>query len=436
MIAAASPLAGPVAFLRQLFEAAVAAADPARVVPAALPDKPAGRVVVAGAGKASAAMAQALERAWRARYGETPEGLVITAYGHAAPCERIIIREAAHPTPDAAGARAAQEMLALLDGLGPDDLVIALISGGGSALAPAPAPGLTLADKQAATRALLASGATISEINTVRKHLSLLKGGRLAARAAPARVAALMISDAPGDDPAVIASGPTVADPTTRRDALAVLDRYAIAAPAARAWLDNPASETIKPGDPRLARAENHIIAAPRLSLQAAAELARARGVTPLVLGDAIEGEAAEAGRVFAGVARFAAGPDAPFGRPCVILSGGETTVTLREPPPAGARGGRNVEFLLSLALHLDGAPGIWALAADTDGVDGAAPVAGATITPDTLARARAIGLDAAASLARHDAHGFFGALGDSLVTGPTRTNVNDFRAILVGPIG
>lgn len=430
------------AVLRRLFDAALAAADPAQIMGPALnavladtPPPPAarGRTIVIGAGKAAAAMAQALERRWAQHYpAARPEGLVITRYGHAVPCAHIKLREAGHPTPDAAGVAATQEMLALLDDLTPDDLVIALISGGGSALTPAPAPPLTLADKQAVNDALLASGAPISDINTVRKHLSQIKGGRLAARVAPARLIALLISDVPGDDPSVIASGPTVADPTTRQDALAILDRHGVKAPAARAWLDDPASETIKPGDPRLAHVQTRIIAAPLLSLQAAAAAARAAGLEPLILGDALEGEAAEVGRALAGVARYAATEPAPFGRPCVLLSGGETTVTLRRPPPAGARGGRNVEFLLGLALQLDGAAGVYALAADSDGVDGMADIAGALVTPDSLMRARAIGRDARASLRDHDGHGFFSALGDSLVTGPTLTNVNDFRAILV----
>jgi len=421
--------AEPSALLRRLFEAAIRAADPARIVPAALPPRPKGRTIVVGAGKASAAMARALEQAWNGPL----QGLVITRYGHGVPCQRVRVVEAAHPTPDAAGLAATHDMLALLDDLGPDDLVIALISGGGSALMTSPAGGVTLADKQAINDALLASGATISEINTVRKHLSAVKGGRLAARAAPAHVVALLISDVPGDDPAVIASGPTVADPGSRQDAQAVLARYAIDAPASvQAWLENPESESIKPGDARLTHVDTRIIAAPGLSLEAAADVARREGVTPVILGDAIEGEAAEVGRAFAGIARHAASAAAPFGRPCVLLSGGETTVTLRKPLDATARGGRNVEFLLAMCLQLGGADHVHALAADTDGVDGAAEIAGALIRPDTLARAAAAGLDARAFLARHDGHGFFEALGDSLVTGPTLTNVNDFRAMLI----
>lgn len=451
----------PSGLLRQMFAAAIKAADPASIMapaiaarglgipPKALSDQPvsAGRsefaqnkkplTIVVGAGKASAAMAQGLESALEDALGTawsgSLKGLVITRYGHAVPCRHIRIVEASHPTPDAAGMSATRDMLAMLDGLTADDLVIALMSGGGSALMTAPAGGIGLTDKQAVNDALLASGASIGEINTVRKHLSDVKGGRLAARAAPARVVALMISDVPGDDPSVIASGPTVADPTTRQEALAVLERYAIAVPTRiREWLENPASESIKPGDARLARAESHIIAAPALSLKAAADVARAAGVTPVILGDAIEGEAAEVGKAMAGMALHAAGPEAPFGRPCVLLSGGETTVTLRQPVDSTARGGRNVEFLLGLCLQLAGAEGICALAADTDGIDGVAEIAGALVGPDTLVRARSAGLDAQTFLARHDGHGFFSALGDSLITGPTLTNVNDFRAILI----
>lgn len=434
----------PATLLRRLFTAAVDAANPARLIAGALPPRPAGRTIVVGAGKASAAMARAVELACADSSDTRPlEGLVITRYGHAVPCDHIRVVEAGHPTPDAAGLAATQAMLALLDNLTADDLVIALISGGGSALTPAPGGDISLADKQAVNAALLACGASIGEINTVRKHLSCIKGGRLAARAAPAHVVALLISDVPGDDPSVIASGPTVADPTTSEQALAVLKRYDIdAPPAVLAWLARPESESVKPGDPRLAAAETHIIAAPRLSLAAAADLARAMGVTPVVLGDAIEGEAAEVGKVMAGIATYAAGPDAPFGKPCVLLSGGETTVTLGSAPVAAASdteapqmaplGGRNVEFLLALGLQLGGAAGIYALAADTDGVDGMADIAGAVLSPDTLSRARNAGLNPRACLDSHDGHGFFSILGDSVITGPTLTNVNDFRAILI----
>ncbi|HFD15312.1 MAG TPA: glycerate kinase [Rhodospirillales bacterium] len=417
------------ALLRRLFEVAVAAADPLEVVPPHLPAPPRGRTVVVGAGKASAKMAKAVEANWTGPL----EGLVVTRYGHAVPCRRIEIVEAAHPVPDAAGLEAARRMLDLVQGLGEEDLVIALISGGGSALLTLPAEGLTLADKQAVNRALLRSGATILEINCVRKHLSAVKGGRLAAAAWPARTHALLISDVPGDDPAVIASGPTVADPTTFADALAVLEKYGIREPEAVIHhLQAAREETPKPGDPRLSRTENLIVARPQQSLEAAAARAREEGVTPLLLGDAIEGEAREVGRVMAGIAWSVVRHGHPLPPPCVLLSGGETTVTVR----GRGRGGRNVEFLLSLALALEGAGRVWAVAGDTDGVDGAEEVAGGFVTPDSLARAAAAGIDARARLADNDAHGFFEALGDQLVTGPTLTNVNDFRAILVTPAG
>ena len=406
-------------------------------MPPALPERPAGRTVVVGAGKASALMAQAVEAAWDGPL----EGLVVTRYGHAVPCEAIEIVEAGHPVPDAAGAATARRILELARGLGPDDLLLCLISGGGSALLPLPAAGLSLADKQAVSRALLACGARIGEINGVRTHLSAVKGGRLAAAAAPARVVSLLISDVPGDAPAVIASGPTVPDPTTREQAAATLARYGIAAPAAvRRHLADPACETPKPGDPAFARAATHIVAAPMASLEAAAAAARAAGVTPLVLGDALEGDSAEAGRLMAGIAQAVRRHGTPAAPPAVLLSGGETTVRLGDgaagPGTDGddpsASGGPNAAFVLALALALDGAAGVWGIACDTDGVDGAAEIAGAVIGPETLARARAAGLDAAAALARHDSHGFFGALGDRVVPGPTLTNVNDFRAVLV----
>ncbi|MBX6367538.1 MAG: glycerate kinase [Rhodospirillales bacterium] len=392
-----------------MFDAAVAAAAPATALPPCLPRPPKGRTVVVGAGKASAAMAAAVEAHWP---GEL-SGLVVTRYGHAVPTRRIEIAEAAHPVPDAAGENAAARILALVEGLGPDDLVLALVSGGASALLALPAPGITLAEKQAVTRALLKSGASISEMNCVRKHLSRVKGGRLAAAAAPARVVALLISDVPGDDPSVIGSGPTVPDPTTVEDARAVLAKYGIAAPAAL-------SETPK----RLANSEVVMVATPQRSLQAAAGVARAHGFTPLLLGDALEGEAREAAKVMAGIARSCAAHGHPARPPCVLLSGGETTVTVR----GKGRGGRNAEFLLALAIALEGHSKIHALAADTDGIDGSEDNAGALIGPDTLAR----GPDAKARLADNDAYGFFSALGDLVVTGPTLTNVNDFRAILV----
>ncbi len=422
--------AGSEALLRRLFDAAVAAALPAGLVARHLPEPPKGRTIVLGAGKASAAMAKAVEDAWDGPL----EGLVVTRYGHAVPCDRIEIVEAAHPVPDEAGRAAAARILEIARSAGPDDLVLCLISGGGSSLLALPAEGIPFADKQAVNAALLRSGADIAEMNTVRRHLSAIKGGRLAAAAFPARVVSLVISDVPGDDPAAIASGPTVADPTTFADAAAILARYGIDAPAAvAAHLAAAAEETPKPGDPRLATAGTAVVAAPRMSLEAAAAVARAAGVAPLILGDALEGEAAEVGKVMAGIARAAAGIGHPLAPPCVLLSGGETTVTVR----GTGRGGRNVEFLLALAVALNGAPGIWALAGDTDGIDGGGPAAGAVVTPDSLARARALGLDPRASLADNDAHALFEALGDAVVTGPTLTNVNDFRAILVtGPSG
>ncbi len=412
-----------------MFDAAVAAALPERVIAAHLPAPPRGRTVVVGAGKASAAMARAVEAAWPGPL----DGLVVTRYGHAVPCERVEIVEAAHPVPDEAGEQAARRILSLVQGLGPDDLVIALISGGGSSLLSLPAPGLTLADKQAVNRALLRSGAHIGEMNCVRKHLSAIKGGRLAAAAWPAPLVTLLISDVPMDDPATIASGPTVPDPTSFADARAILAKYGITEPAAvLRHLERGAAgaeeETPKPGDPRLAHARTAMIATPQMSLEAAAAVARGAGVLPLILGDSIEGEAREVGRVMAAIARQVALHGQPAPPPCVLLSGGETTVTVR----GSGRGGRNVEFLLALAVELDGLPGVFALAADTDGIDGAEEVAGALVTPDTLARAEARGLRAKASLADNDGHGFFETLGDQVVTGPTLTNVNDFRAILV----
>lgn len=411
--------------LRAMFDAAVAAADPARVVPGHLPAPPEGRTLVIGAGKASAAMARALEEHWQGPL----EGLVVTRYGHAVPCRRIEIVEAAHPVPDEAGRKAAARILELVRGLGPDDLVIALVSGGGSALLSLPAEGLTLEDKQAVSRALLRSGANINEMNCVRKHLSAIKGGRLAAAAHPARLVALMISDVPGDDPSVIASGPTVPDPTSFADARAILRKYGISEPAAALHhLETAGSETPKPDDPRLATARTVMIATPQSSLEAAAAVAREAGCTPLILGDAIEGEAREVAKVMAGIARQVVRHDQPVARPCVLLSGGETTVTVR----GSGRGGRNVEFLLALATELAGLEGVSAVAGDTDGVDGAEEVAGGFVLPDTLARAAALGVDAKALLAENDGHGFFEALGDQLVTGPTLTNVNDFRAIVI----
>jgi hydroxypyruvate reductase len=417
--------ATPTDLLRAMFTEAVAAAAPNLCLPPYLPTPPRGRTIVVGAGKASAAMAAALEAHWPGPL----TGLVVTRYGHAAPCRRIEIVEAAHPVPDTAGQHAARRILGLVQGLSEDDLVIALISGGGSSLLTLPAPGLTLDDKQVVNRALLRSGATIHEMNCVRRHLSAIKGGRLAAAAWPARCHALLISDVPGDDPAVIASGPTTADPTTFADARAILDRYGIVPPeGVRRHLEAAADETPKPGDPHLGRTQTTLIATPQRSLEAAAAVARQAGITPVILGDAIEGESREVARVMAGIARQVTRHGQPAAAPCVLLSGGETTVTVR----GGGRGGRNVEFLLSLAIELAGEAGIWAIAGDTDGIDGIDDAAGALVTPDTLTRAAACGIDARAALADNDAHTFFERLDDRIVTGPTLTNVNDFRAVLV----
>jgi hydroxypyruvate reductase len=408
-----------------MFDAAVAAASPKLRIPPHLPPAPKGRTIVIGAGKASAAMAKAVEDAWPGPLS----GLVVTRYGHAVPCNWVEIVEAAHPVPDESGHRAAQRMLEMVKGLGPHDLVLALISGGGSALLSLPAAGLSFADKQAVNTALLRSGAAIGEMNTVRKHLSAIKGGRLAAAAFPARVVTLVISDVPGDDPADIASGPTVADKSSFGEARAVLAKYGISQPrSVIAHLERAADETPKPGSPRLAHATTILVATPQLSLQAAAEVARKGGAVPLILGDALEGEASDVGKVMAGIARQAAMHGQPAPPPVALLSGGETTVTVR----GKGRGGRNVEFLLSLAVTLDGLPGVFALAADTDGVDGAEEIAGAIVAPDTLARAARLRMDAKEYLANNDAHSFFEALGDQVITGPTLTNVNDFRAILV----
>jgi hydroxypyruvate reductase len=418
--------------LGDLFDAALAAADPARAVAAHMPLPAAGRMVVVGAGKASAAMACAFEANWSGPL----EGLVITRRGHAVPCDRIEIIEAGHPVPDLAGEAAARRILDLACSLGAQDQLVCLISGGGSALLALPAPGLTLADKQEITRALLASGATIGEINVVRKHLSAIKGGRLAAAAFPAQVLTLAISDVPGDDPAVIASGPTVSDPTSFAEARAVLAKYRIDRPAAvMAYLEAAAEETPKPGNPVFERTRFALVASPQQALAAAAAAAEAHGLAPIVLSDRIEGEARDVAAVHAAIAlqlsagKFRAGATivAP---PAVLLSGGETTVTVRE---AGS-GGRNSEFLLALAAHLGGAPGIAALACDTDGIDGTEDNAGAIVYPDTPSRAASQGLAITQALAQHDSYGFFAALGDLVVTGPTLTNVNDFRAILVLP--
>lgn len=415
------------ALLRRMFDAAVNSALPERCVPSRLPAPGRGRTLVVGAGKASAAMAASLERHWQ---GEVT-GLVVTRYGHAVPCRGIEIVEAAHPVPDEAGRAAAQRILAMVQGLSADDLVICLISGGGSSLLALPAPGITLEDKQAVNRALLQSGANIAEMNCVRKHLSAIKGGRLAAAAYPARVVSLLISDVPGDDPAVIASGPTVPDPSTFADARAVLAKYAIEAPASVvAHLQRAEDETPKPGDARLVHTETELISRPQDALVAAAAVARAAGVMPLILGDSIEGEAREVATVMAGIARQVIRHGQPLSAPCVLLSGGETTVTLR----GQGRGGRNAEFALALAVALDGHPNVWALAADTDGVDGTQDNAGCIVCPDAIKRAWALGLHPKQMLQDNDGYGFFAAVDALVMTGPTLTNVNDFRAILVLP--
>lgn len=410
----------PDGFLRRLFRAAVDSADPARVLARHLPERPRGRVVVVGAGKSAAAMARAVEAEW-----PDVTGVVVTRYGHAVPTRSIEVIEAAHPVPDQAGAEAAQRILAAVRRLGPDDLVLALISGGGSALMTAPAPGLTLDDKMQVNRLLLASGAPISVMNRVRRRLSSVKGGRLALAAAPARMVTLAISDVPGDDPLAIASGPTVWDPEAGAD---LSDVVALLGPdlpeaARRLLLQAPAPLPEFQADYRL-------IATPLMALEAAAAVARAEGVTPLILGDAIEGEASAAGQVMAGIARSAALHGLPVGAPAVLLSGGETTVTIGSAKPG--KGGRNTEFLLALAVALDGQPGIHALSGDTDGIDGSEDAAGAIVTPDTLAQARAAGLDPRAMLAGHDSYSLFARIGDLVSTGPTLTNVNDFRAVYI----
>jgi glycerate 2-kinase len=435
------PHRDPRGFLRALYDAAVARALPERVMARFLPAPPdaaRGRTLVLGAGKAGGAMAAAVDALWPQR--APLSGLVVTRYDHVPPAYaqsggRIEVVQARHPVPDEAGRAAAQRIVQLTAGLSADDLVLCLISGGGSALLSLPAPGLSFEDKQAVNRALLKSGAAIDEMNTVRKHLSAIKGGRLAARCAPARVVTLLISDVPGDDPAVIASGPTVPDPSTCADALRILKRYGIDLPdAARAGLESGAFETPKPGDACFAGHQVQLIATPQQSLEAAAEAARAAGIAAHVLSDEIEGESREVGKVHAALARAVARHGQPFARPCVILSGGETTVTVRERAPGSAagRGGRASEFLLGCAIALQGQPGVHVLAADTDGIDGVEDNAGAIVTPDTLTRAAALGLKPADHLDRNDAYGFFAPLGDLVVPGPTFTNVNDFRALLV----
>ena len=432
------PRSAPREFLEHLFRVAVGRALPLHNTAAFLPPAPRGRTLVLGAGKAGGAMAQAVEALWPS---DAPlSGLVVTRYGHTPErppglAARIEIAEAAHPVPDAAGMKAAQRILALTKGLSADDLVLCLISGGGSALLTLPAEGLTLQDKQRINQSLLDSGANIGEMNCVRKHLSRIKGGRLAAACAPARVVTLTISDVPGDDPSVIASGPTVPDASTCADALRILQRYNIAVPAAvQQALQHGLLETPKPGDTAFAGHAVHLIATPQQSLEAAAVAARAVGLSAYILSDEMEGESREVGKVHAALARAVAARGQPFARPCVILSGGETTVTVRPLTPGAprGRGGRAGEFCMGLALALQGREGIFGLAADTDGIDGVENNAGAWVAPDTLSRAVALGAKIDSFLDRNDACGFFGPLGDLVVTGPTHTNVNDFRAVLV----
>jgi glycerate 2-kinase len=430
--------AQPRAFLDHLFQVAVARALPLHNTAAFLPRPPPGRTIVIGAGKAGGAMAQAVEALWPA---DAPlEGLVVTRYHHVPPrpeglVQRIEVVEASHPVPDEAGQAAAGRILAMVQGLTQDDLVLCLISGGGSSLLALPADSLSLAEKQGINKALLSSGANISEMNCVRKHLSRIKGGRLAAACAPARVVTLTISDVPGDDPSIIASGPTVTDVTTCADALAILQRYGIEVPGAiRDQLEKGSLETPKPGDPLFDGHEVHLIATPRQSLEAAAEAARAAGLAAYILSDEMEGESREVGKVHAALARAVALKGQPFQKPCVILSGGETTVTIRKQAPSTplGRGGRAGEFCMGLALALQGQPGVYALAADTDGIDGVEDNAGALVGPDTLQRALAAGMKLDHYLDRNDAYGYFAQLGDLVVSGPTYTNVNDFRAILI----
>ena len=416
---------GARALLRRMFDAAIAAAQPSQCVALHLPETPKGRLIVIGAGKASAAMARAVEDHWSG----TLSGLVVTRNGYQVPCKRIEIIEAAHPVPDQAGLNATRRILNLVSNLSPDDTVLCLISGGGSALLVSPLDGITLEDKQEVNRSLLKSGATISEMNTVRRHLSAIKGGRLAAACHPAKVVTLLISDVPGDNPCDIASGPTVGDPTTCEDALAIIRRYGIDLPdKLRAILESKMGESVKADDVRLAGIETRMIATPQMALEAAANVARSAGFTPYIMGDSIEGEARYVGKVMAGIARQIVHHGQPFTPPCVLLSGGETTVTVR----GNGSGGRNVEFLLSLGVALDGLAGIHAIAGDTDGVDGQKEIAGAYLAPDTLRRARELGIRPKDSLDNNDGHGFFQALGDSVITGPTLTNVNDFRAIMI----
>jgi glycerate 2-kinase len=432
------PAEEPRRFLEHLFQAAVRRALPLHNTTAFLPPPPKGRTIVLGAGKAAGAMAQAVEMLWPA---DAPlQGLVVTRYHHTPPRpaglkQRIEVVEASHPVPDEAGLAAAQRILAMAHGLRRDDLVLCLMSGGASAVLTLPAEGLTLAEKQRINRDLLGSGATIGEMNCVRKHLSRVKGGRLAAACAPAKVVTLAISDVPGDDPSVIGSGPTVPDATTCADAVAILQRYGIAVPGAiMSLLEQGALETPKPGDGIFFGHEVHLIATPLQSLQAAAQAVRAAGLEAHILSDEMEGESREVAKVHAALARSVALRDQPFRKPCVILSGGETTVTVKKKPPgvAPGRGGRGAEFCLGLAQALQGQAGVWALAADTDGIDGTEDNAGAFVAPETLSRALSLGMKADQYLDRNDAYGYFRQLDDLVITGPTHTNVNDFRAILV----
>lgn len=421
----------PKNFLTGLFSAAVDAASAEVCLPPHLPAAPKGRTVVIGAGKGAAAMAKAVEDAWPEDANGPLEGLVVTRYGHTAPCKKIEVVEAAHPVPDAECPAAARRILEMVSALGSDDLVLALISGGGSSLLALPADGLTLEDKQTVNKALLTSGATISEMNCVRKHLSAIKGGRLAAVCAPARVLTLAVSDVPGDDPSVIASGPTVPDVTTFADAQAIIDKYAIdLPPAVSAHLAAGADETPKPGAACFANTETRVIATSQASLEAAAKAAEAAGYSAHILSDKMEGEARDVALVHAALAEQVLDRDQPFTKPTIILSGGETTVTVR----GKGRGGRNAEFLLALADALKGRPGIFALACDTDGIDGTEDNAGAYLGPDSLARAAKKGVHAPALLANNDGYAFFECLGDLIKTGPTLTNINDFRAILIDP--
>jgi hydroxypyruvate reductase len=415
----------PKSFLTSVFEAAVAAADPQKTIRAHLPAKPKGRTVVVGAGKGAAQMAAAFEKAWDGPL----QGVVVTRYGYGAATSRIEVIEAAHPVPDENGLKAARRLLETVSGLGEDDLVVALVCGGGSALLPAPAPGLTLADEIAVNEALLASGAPISAMNAIRKHVSTIKGGRLAAAAWPARVVSLIVSDIPGDIPALVASGPTVPDEAGRAEALAAVAAYGMKLPdAVMAHIETPASEAPKPADEKFARNEVHLIASAAVSLEAAAAEAKRQGIEAVILSDAIEGEAREVGAVHAAIAREVAARNRPFRKPVLILSGGETTVTLK----AKGKGGRNSEFLLAFAIGIDGVEGIHALAADTDGIDGSEDNAGAFCDGTTVSRMRAAGVDAKAMLNNNNAWTAFDAVGDLFVPGPTGTNVNDLRAILV----